>query len=96
MAKIAPSLNYTGSILPALNNGAFYGSAGAGQISSAARADYAEAAAVVLTSDGHVGKTYELAGDVAYTLTDLAAEIRSRPAKKFLIPTCPKQIMPQH
>jgi len=46
-----------------------------GKISSAARADFAEAAAVVLSSAGHEGKTYELAGDEAYTLTDLAAEI---------------------
>ena len=37
--------------------------------------DYAEAAAAVLTSEGHDGKTYELAGDNAFTLSDLAAEI---------------------
>ena len=37
--------------------------------------DYAEAAVAVLTSEGHDGKTYELAGDNAYTLSDLAAEI---------------------
>jgi uncharacterized protein YbjT (DUF2867 family) len=37
--------------------------------------DYAEAAVAVLTSEGHYGKTCELAGDNAYTLTDLAAEI---------------------
>jgi NAD(P)H dehydrogenase (quinone) len=29
----------------------------------------------VLTSEGHEGKTYELAGDDAVTLADLAAEI---------------------
>lgn len=67
--------NYTGSIGGALRGGAFIGSAGNGRISSASRADYAEAAAIVLTSDGHVGRTYELAGDIAYTLTDLAAEL---------------------
>jgi NAD(P)H dehydrogenase (quinone) len=67
--------NYTGSIGGALAGGAFIGSAGDGRISSAARADYAEAAAVVLASDGHVGKIYELAGDESYTLADLAIEI---------------------
>ncbi|MGN8119856.1 SDR family oxidoreductase [Labrys sp. 22185] len=67
--------NYTGSIGGALAGGAFIGSAGDGRISSAARADYAEAAAIVLTSDGHIGRTYELAGDTSYTLTELAAEI---------------------
>lgn len=67
--------NYTASIPAALANGAFYGSAGDGRISSSPRADYAEAAVVVLTSEGHDGKTYELANDDAYTLADLAAEI---------------------
>lgn len=67
--------NYTASVPAALANNAFYGSAGEGRISSAPRADYAEAAAIVLTSTGHAGKVYELAGDQAYTLADLAAEI---------------------
>lgn len=67
--------NYTNSIPGALAAGAFIGSAGTGKISSAARADYAEAAVAVLTGEGHEGKIYELAGDEAYTLSDLAAEI---------------------
>lgn len=67
--------NYTGSIAGALAGGAFIGSAGAGKIASAARADYAAAAVAVLTSEGHDGKTYELAGDTAYTLAELAAEL---------------------
>lgn len=67
--------NYTGSIPAALENGALVGSAGEGRLSLATRADYAQAAAIVLTSDGHEGKTYELAGDDAVTLADLAAEI---------------------
>lgn len=67
--------NYTGSIAPALANGAFFGSAGDGRISSASRADYADAAVAVLTDTGHEGKTYELAGDASWTLSDLAAEV---------------------
>lgn len=67
--------NYTESIPGALAGGAFMGSAGDGKLSTATRTDYAEAAAVVLTTEGHAGMTYELAGDVAYTLRDLAAEI---------------------
>lgn len=67
--------NYTGSIAGALAGGAFLGSAGDGEISSATREDLAEAAVVVLTSGGHEGKTYELAGDDSYTLSDLASEI---------------------
>ena len=73
--------NYTGSIPAALANGAFYGCAGNAKICSAPRDDYAEAAAVVLTGEGHEGKTYELAGDEAYTLTDLAAEISRQTGK---------------
>ncbi|KQZ99840.1 NAD(P)-dependent oxidoreductase [Mesorhizobium sp. Root157] len=73
--------NYTASVAGALAGGAFIGSAGDGQISSAARADYAEAAVAVLASEGHDGKTYELAGDDAYTLADLAAEISHQSGK---------------
>ncbi len=73
--------NYTGSIGGALAGGAFIGSAGDGKISSAARIDFAEAAATVLATEGHDGKVYELAGDTAYTLTDLAAEISAQTGK---------------
>jgi NAD(P)H dehydrogenase (quinone) len=75
------SENYTGSVAGALAGGAFIGSAGEGKISSAARADYADAAVAVLTSPGHDGKTYELAGDEAYTLAQLAAEISRQSGK---------------
>jgi NAD(P)H dehydrogenase (quinone) len=73
--------NYTGSIAGAIAGGAFLGSAGNGKISSAARKDFAEAAVTVLTSDGQEGKVYELAGDDAYTLTNLAAEISRQTGK---------------
>ncbi|KJF45050.1 SDR family oxidoreductase [Draconibacterium sediminis] len=73
--------NYTGSIAGALGAGAFVGSAGDGKISSATRADFAEAAAVVLTNEKHKGKLFELAGDESYTLTDLAAEISKQTGK---------------
>ena len=73
--------NYTVSVAGAVAGGAFLGSAGDGKISSTARADYAEAAAAVLTGEGHKGKVYELAGDEAYTLSDLAAEISRQTGK---------------
>lgn len=73
--------NYTASIPAALQNGALIGSAAQGKISSAARVDYAEAAAVVLTSLDQQNKIYELAGDEAYTLTDLAAEVSNQTGK---------------
>ena len=73
--------NYTGSIAGAIAGGAFLGSAKDGKISSATRADLAEAAVVVLTGSGHEGKTYELAGDDSYTLSDLAAETSRQTGK---------------
>jgi NAD(P)H dehydrogenase (quinone) len=73
--------NYTGSLGGALAGGALVGSAGDGRISSATRSDFAEAAVAVLTSTIHQGKTYELAGDEAYTLTELAAEVSSQTGK---------------
>ncbi len=69
------SENYTAGVPAALEHGAMYGCAGTGRISSASRADYAEAAAMVLTTDGQAGRVHELAGDCAYTLAELAAEI---------------------
>jgi NAD(P)H dehydrogenase (quinone) len=75
--------NYTAGVPAALTNGGVYGCAGDGRISSAARADYAEAAAVVLTSDNQAGRVYELAGDTCYTLTELAAEISRQSGKNI-------------
>jgi NAD(P)H dehydrogenase (quinone) len=75
--------NYTAGISGALAQGAVYGCAGAGRIASAARVDYAEAAAVVLTAENPAGRVYELAGDTAYTLTELAAEISRQSGKNI-------------
>lgn len=67
--------NYTDNVGPLLEYGAMQGAAGVGKVSVAPRADYAEAAAVVLTTEGHEGKVYELGGDRAHTLAEIAAEI---------------------
>ncbi|HEY9249340.1 MAG TPA: hypothetical protein VIO38_09425, partial [Rariglobus sp.] len=75
--------NYTASVPAALAHGAFVGSAGNGRISSAARVDYAEAAAAVLTGPVHSAAIHELAGDNAYTLTELAAEISRQTGKSI-------------
>ena len=74
--------NYTGSLVGSVQAGALAGSAGEGKVSSAAREDYAEAAAVVLSGEGHEGKVYELAGDEAYTLKELAAEVSRQVGKE--------------
>ncbi|MEC5344152.1 SDR family oxidoreductase [Brenneria populi] len=75
------SENYAASIPAALQHGVFIGSAGEGKIASAARADYAAAAAAVLTQDNQAGKVYELAGDQWYTLAELAAEVSLQSGK---------------
>jgi NAD(P)H dehydrogenase (quinone) len=62
--------NYTAQ-LPAYLEHGIVGAADDGRISGATRADYAEAAAVVLAEEGHAGATYELGGP-AFTMTDLA------------------------
>ena len=73
--------NYAASIPAALQHGVFLGSAGAGRIASAARADYAEAAAAVLLRPDQAGRTYELAGDRAYTLAEFAGELARQAGK---------------
>jgi NAD(P)H dehydrogenase (quinone) len=73
--------NHTATLPAAVAAGALIGSAGEGRISAATRADLAEAAAIVLTTPGHEGRVYELAGDEAFTLAELAAETAHQAGK---------------
>ncbi|WP_435125365.1 SDR family oxidoreductase [Actinacidiphila sp. bgisy144] len=66
---------YTQNLGTVLEHGAVVASAGEGRVASAARADYAAAAAVVLTGEGHEGKAYELSGDTAWSFAEYAAEV---------------------
>ena len=75
------SENYLASAPAALEHGVFIGSAGEGKIASATRGDYAAAAAKVMSSEGHAGKVYELAGDEAWTLSELAAALSKQSGK---------------
>ncbi|WP_346294647.1 SDR family oxidoreductase [Rhodopseudomonas sp. P1] len=76
------SENYAASIPAALAHGALLGSANAGRIASAARADYAAAAVRVLTAaEPQAGRIYELAGDASYTLAEFAAELSKQSGK---------------
>ncbi|MEB1053272.1 SDR family oxidoreductase [Citrobacter portucalensis] len=76
--------NYLASAPAALEHGVYIGAAGEGKIASATRADYAAAAARVISEDGHSGKTYELAGDAGWTLSQLAAELAKQSGKKVV------------
>ncbi|MCX5110106.1 SDR family oxidoreductase [Streptomyces sp. NBC_00378] len=75
--------NYTANLAPVLEHGAVVANAGEGQIASATRADYAAAAAAVLTGEGHIGAAYELSGDVAWSLAEYAAEISRATGKEI-------------
>ncbi|KQY39223.1 MULTISPECIES: NmrA family NAD(P)-binding protein [Nocardia] len=67
--------NYDGAVANAAESGVLHGAMATGRVSGAARADYAEAAARVLTGAGHEGRVYELGGDEALTGADLAAAV---------------------
>ncbi|RKG34696.1 SDR family oxidoreductase [Acinetobacter tianfuensis] len=69
------SENYLAGLEQYIASGKLLSAAKNGQISSASRADYAEAAAAVLTSAGHEQKIYELAGSESFSKADLAAFI---------------------
>ena len=77
------SENYLAGVAHTVETGTLYGAAGDGRISSAARQDYAEAAAKVLTSEGHNNKTYELASSTSFTLSDLASFIAEASGKEI-------------
>jgi NAD(P)H dehydrogenase (quinone) len=73
--------NYTENLGSALAHGALIGAAKNGRIAAATRADYAAAAVAVLTTEGHAGRIYELGGDQAFTMTELAAEVARQSGK---------------
>jgi NAD(P)H dehydrogenase (quinone) len=74
--------NYLGNVAPALQYSAITGASGEGRISAATRADYAAGAAAILTSgESQAGRTYELAGDEAFTMAGFAAELSRQSGK---------------
>ena len=75
--------NFTGSLGAALAHGAMIGSAGSGRIAAAPRKDYAEAIAAVATNPAHQGKVHELAGDTAFTMAEMAAEVSRLSGKQI-------------
>lgn len=82
--------NYTGSLGAAVEHGAMAGAVGEGLVSTAARADYAEAIAAVALDKAHQGKVHELAGDTAYRLADMAAEVSRLTGKTIPYATLPE------
>ena len=76
--------HYALQVRQAVRSGVFVGSAGAGRVASATRADYAAAAVAVLAGEGHENKTYELGGDVAWNYAELA-EVLSKAAGREVV-----------
>lgn len=72
--------NYIGALPAQIEYGVITGAQGQGRISSAARADLAAGAAVVLLQ-GKGGDIYNFAGDESWTMAEFAAEV-SRQAGK--------------
>jgi NAD(P)H dehydrogenase (quinone) len=67
--------NFVQEARGAAESGVVVTSAGAGRVATATRAEYAEAAAVVLTTDGHEGRVYELSGAEGWTKDEFAATV---------------------
>ncbi|MCX2181035.1 NAD(P)H-binding protein [Streptomyces sp. SKN60] len=78
--------NYTENLAPVLAHGAVVANAGEGRVASATRADYAAAAAAVLTGplDEHLGRAYELSGDVSWSFAEYAAEVARHSGKAIV------------
>jgi NAD(P)H dehydrogenase (quinone) len=71
--------------------GAIAGSAGNGRVSAASRADYAAAAAAVLTQAVLENAIYELGGDEAFTMSELAAEVQAQSGRVVLYQNMPAE-----
>lgn len=74
--------NLTATLPASVEHGAIIGSVGDGLTAYASRADYAAAAAAVVTGEGHEGKVYELTGDKAYSRAEIAAEVSRQAGKE--------------
>ncbi len=73
----------TSGIAPALQSGILIGASQQGRFATATRAEFAEGAAVVLSTEGHDHQIYELAGDTSYTRDELAAEVSRQTGKSI-------------
>ena len=67
--------NYEQTVAELASTGTTLSSAGEGRVASAARSDYAEAAAVALVDPSLVGTVHELSGDTAWTFDEFAAVV---------------------
>lgn len=85
--------NYTENLAPVLEHGAVVAAAGDGRVASATRADYAAAAAAVVSGEGHLNKAYELCGDTAWSFAEYAAELSRRTGRTITYNNVPPGTM---
>jgi NAD(P)H dehydrogenase (quinone) len=65
--------NHQQDFTSARDHGVIANSLGDGRLATAPRKEFAEAAAIVLSTPGHEDTAYELSGDVAWTFAEFAA-----------------------
>ncbi|MFC9337174.1 NAD(P)H-binding protein [Streptomyces sp. NPDC057020] len=85
--------NYTANLAPVLAHGAVVANAGEGRVASATRADYAAAAAAVLTGrvEEHLNAVYELSGDTAWSFAEYAAEVAAQSGREITYSNVPAE-----
>ncbi|GAA4559241.1 NAD(P)H-binding protein [Planotetraspora kaengkrachanensis] len=76
---------YTRDLAGIIERGAIVNNVAPGSnIATAARADYAAAAAVVMRADGHLNQAYELGGDTTWTFEEFADEVTRQTGEKIV------------
>ena len=76
---------FTGDLAGIIERGAIVNSVAVdSRLATAPRIDYAAAAAVVMSGDGHLNQAYELGGDIAWTFPEFADEISRQSGKKVV------------
>jgi NAD(P)H dehydrogenase (quinone) len=75
---------FANGAIGALEHGVLLSASGDGGLAAATRPDLAEAAAIVLTTEGHEGKVYELTGSRAWTSAELAGLVAAKSGKTLV------------
>ncbi len=88
--------NYTASIAPALAHHAFLGAAEQGRIASAARRDYADAAAKLWCVTARRARCTSWPAMTAIRWRSLRLKSPRRAAKRWITSICHRQILPPH
>lgn len=84
--------NLINDLAGVIERGAVVGAGADGKIAGAARADFAEAAAVVVTTDGHDGAVYELGGDERLTYAEFAEKVSEFAGKTVTYQFVPEDV----